>query len=116
MSSFRSASGGRWILATFIRKKRSARNLCAFTRRSEEHTSELQSPDHLVCRLLLEKKKPNRNSKTTHMPRKPPRPQPRATTVRTSQASSTTAEPHELHHTTCPQSPATVCRRLHASH
>src|SRR5258708_18401704 len=28
--------------------------------RSEEHTSELQSPDHLVCRLLLEKKK------TTH--------------------------------------------------
>src|SRR5258708_27369677 len=31
-------------------------------RRSEEHTSELQSPDHLVCRLLLEKKKkPNCN-------------------------------------------------------
>src|SRR5258708_16824653 len=29
--------------------------LCAA--RSEEHTSELQSPDHLVCRLLLEKKK-----------------------------------------------------------
>src|SRR5258708_17639683 len=28
-------------------------------RRSEEHTSELQSPDHLVCRLLLEKKKDN---------------------------------------------------------
>src|SRR5258708_16356902 len=31
--------------------------------RSEEHTSELQSPDHLVCRLLLEKKNkqiPNR--------------------------------------------------------
>src|SRR5258708_26248644 len=27
------------------------------TIRSEEHTSELQSPDHLVCRLLLEKKK-----------------------------------------------------------
>src|SRR5258708_19949367 len=26
--------------------------------RSEEHTSELQSPDHLVCRLLLEKKTP----------------------------------------------------------
>src|SRR5438876_8619492 len=31
------------------------------TSRSEEHTSELQSPVHLVCRLLLEKKK-----KTTH--------------------------------------------------
>src|SRR5207244_11957776 len=29
---------------------------CSATR-SEEHTSELQSPDHLVCRLLLEKKK-----------------------------------------------------------
>src|SRR5438552_12136543 len=28
--------------------------------RSEEHTSELQSPDHLVCRLLLEKKKKNK--------------------------------------------------------
>src|SRR5258708_9408461 len=28
--------------------------------RSEEHTSELQSPDHLVCRLLLEKKKRSR--------------------------------------------------------
>src|SRR5258708_18522659 len=29
--------------------------------RSEEHTSELQSPDHLVCRLLLEKKKKKSN-------------------------------------------------------
>src|SRR5258708_9407190 len=32
--------------------------ICHFEKRSEEHTSELQSPDHLVCRLLLEKKKP----------------------------------------------------------
>src|SRR5947208_10352159 len=31
--------------------------------RSEEHTSELQSPDHLVCRLLLEKKKKKRKLK-----------------------------------------------------
>src|SRR5690348_17572917 len=30
---------------------------CGTCRRSEEHTSELQSPVHLVCRLLLEKKK-----------------------------------------------------------
>src|SRR5258708_16054250 len=30
-------------------------------KRSEEHTSELQSPDHLVCRLLLEKKKKKKN-------------------------------------------------------
>src|SRR5258708_18853809 len=29
--------------------------------RSEEHTSELQSPDHLVCRLLLGKKKTHRD-------------------------------------------------------
>src|SRR5258708_24635986 len=34
------------------------------TVRSEEHTSELQSPDHLVCRLLLEKKKKNTKHKT----------------------------------------------------
>src|SRR5438552_854643 len=39
-----------------------AHGLCApsaskTSTRSEEHTSELQSPDHLVCRLLLEKKK-----------------------------------------------------------
>src|SRR5574338_342202 len=31
--------------------------LWQFSSRSEEHTSELQSPWHLVCRLLLEKKK-----------------------------------------------------------
>src|SRR5258708_8901670 len=35
--------------------------------RSEEHTSELQSPDHLVCRLLLEKKKKKKqNNKNGH--------------------------------------------------
>src|SRR5690348_17764445 len=33
--------------------------------RSEEHTSELQSPVHLVCRLLLEKKK-KKNNNATH--------------------------------------------------
>src|SRR5258708_31499732 len=33
------------------------RGLAVVHVRSEEHTSELQSPDHLVCRLLLEKKK-----------------------------------------------------------
>src|SRR5258708_27286501 len=32
-------------------------SLASFEVRSEEHTSELQSPDHLVCRLLLEKQK-----------------------------------------------------------
>src|SRR5258708_26649671 len=34
--------------------------------RSEEHTSELQSPDHLVCRLLLEKKNQSRALLTAH--------------------------------------------------
>src|SRR5690348_17885780 len=36
------------------------------SRRSEEHTSELQSPVHLVCRLLLEKKKKTRNTGARH--------------------------------------------------
>src|SRR5207253_10948291 len=36
--------------------------LVKLTLRSEEHTSELQSRGHLVCRLLLEKKKENRDS------------------------------------------------------
>src|SRR5947208_6666661 len=35
--------------------------------RSEEHTSELQSPDHLVCRLLLEKKKQHRHRTAGHV-------------------------------------------------
>src|SRR5258708_14084341 len=39
--------------------------------RSEEHTSELQSPDHLVCRLLLEKKKTH-----SYIPTRPPHPLP----------------------------------------
>src|SRR5258708_9990729 len=43
------------------RRPRSPRELTGYVSwergRSEEHTSELQSPDHLVCRLLLEKKK-----------------------------------------------------------
>src|SRR6266581_2436176 len=34
-------------------------DLIGAARRSEEHTSELQSPVHLVCRLLLEKKNDN---------------------------------------------------------
>src|SRR5258708_13477518 len=37
--------------------------VAALPLRSEEHTSELQSPDHLVCRLLLEKKN---NTQHTH--------------------------------------------------
>src|SRR6266581_6531890 len=49
------------------RAKTDLQSLDRFTRsqacRSEEHTSELQSPVHLVCRLLLEKKKHNPQSK-----------------------------------------------------
>src|SRR5947208_5263577 len=43
-------------------------NVSAPGLRSEEHTSELQSPDHLVCRLLLEKKKENRMRTRTGTP------------------------------------------------
>src|SRR5690348_18085556 len=46
------------------------------TGRSEEHTSELQSPVHLVCRLLLEKKKKN-NTYTYHTCRRPSFPFPK---------------------------------------
>src|SRR5258708_11546412 len=38
-------------------RERDADRASYVSKRSEEHTSELQSPDHLVCRLLLEKKK-----------------------------------------------------------
>src|SRR5438552_13125445 len=43
-------------LAERLDQRQDDRELAIF-HRSEEHTSELQSPDHLVCRLLLEKKK-----------------------------------------------------------
>src|SRR5947208_13548137 len=48
----RHALGGQRASATQVQREESS---CE--ERSEEHTSELQSPDHLVCRLLLEKKK-----------------------------------------------------------
>src|SRR5947208_6885549 len=48
------AAGAREVLI-FSRASNAASE--ALYERSEEHTSELQSPDHLVCRLLLEKKK-----------------------------------------------------------
>src|SRR5258708_22617189 len=51
----------RWRRANRVRACRSDRTAlnpsAVISPRSEEHTSELQSPDHLVCRLLLEKKK-----------------------------------------------------------
>src|SRR5438876_3872707 len=49
------------------RGRASPRNL-GLRFRSEEHTSELQSPVHLVCRLLLEKKKITSTLRTTARP------------------------------------------------
>src|SRR5690348_17902635 len=43
------------------RRRRPRHGVRRARRRSEEHTSELQSPVHLVCRLLLEKKKIKNN-------------------------------------------------------
>src|SRR5258708_30637599 len=45
------------ITTKHLREQAALRNGEIVSDRSEEHTSELQSPDHLVCRLLLEKKK-----------------------------------------------------------
>src|SRR5258708_25676769 len=45
--------------------------------RSEEHTSELQSPDHLVCRLLLEKKKIHPKTRPLPLPGRFDHPRPR---------------------------------------
>src|SRR5256885_4214269 len=41
-------------------------NVSTFEKRSEEHTSELQSPCNLVCRLLLEKKKKTNKNTSSH--------------------------------------------------
>src|SRR5437879_7013291 len=48
----------RWLSSTMADQRRHSSNvsLSAAPMRSEEHTSELQSPMYLVCRLLLEKK------------------------------------------------------------
>src|SRR5258708_24603616 len=50
---FRSLCRG--LVFARLRRRHAVRSMYAAAR-SEEHTSELQSPDHLVCRLLLEKK------------------------------------------------------------
>src|SRR5258708_10513598 len=63
--STQTASGFNFVISpsksTLISKSRlySTSPIRVVMQRSEEHTSELQSPDHLVCRLLLEKKKKN---------------------------------------------------------
>src|SRR5258708_31688434 len=50
---------------SIFRSKPCQNTLRKVNMRSEEHTSELQSPDHLVCRLLLEKKKKKKTQKST---------------------------------------------------
>src|SRR2546429_6981165 len=62
---------------TLFRSRTSRRPCCACTKRghgvlvyrSEEHTSELQSRLHLVCRLLLEKKKKEKIAQLQHISR-----------------------------------------------
>src|SRR5207302_10287029 len=54
---FRSKTGPRWRCSG---ASSTSRRSCSL-RRSEEHTSELQSRENLVCRLLLEKKKKIQN-------------------------------------------------------
>src|SRR5690348_18105257 len=53
----RDRAGRRQRAAVRRRGQRGGGGVRGRERRSEEHTSELQSPVHLVCRLLLEKKK-----------------------------------------------------------
>src|SRR2546426_7554124 len=51
------SAGGRWARLVGGPSRGPVRQQPGRHRRSEEHTSELQSPCNLVCRLLLEKKK-----------------------------------------------------------
>src|SRR3989454_5593574 len=60
---------GKRVLLLFYEpstRTRSSFEIAAKSLRSEEHTSELQSPCNLVCRLLLEKKKTNPRSCHTY--------------------------------------------------
>src|SRR5438552_8421146 len=61
---FRSSTQIASALASVVELRRGPEDqaLAEARERSEEHTSELQSPDHLVCRLLLEKKKAPKRS------------------------------------------------------
>src|SRR5215210_9104888 len=62
---FRSRVG--WFKSPPVRMRASFSPINA---RSEEHTSELQSPMYLVCRLLLEKKKENKDGVDLHKKKK----------------------------------------------
>src|SRR5688572_31128376 len=55
-----------WTIVNSYRRHSSAPLYSGIFRRSEEHTSELQSQSNLVCRLLLEKKKKKRTKHNIH--------------------------------------------------
>src|SRR2546427_6379987 len=68
ISNWCTAATGSWTICPARslwarRSKRSATWCVRWRRRSEEHTSELQSQSNLVCRLLLEKKKKKKNKR-----------------------------------------------------
>src|ERR1041385_9315796 len=56
------------LLAIRVRRPEHPGRAARHRHRSEEHTSELQSRLHLVCRLLLEKKKSTHTVEKTHVP------------------------------------------------
>src|SRR2546422_6809842 len=64
----RGSSAGTKVAGTRVENRRRRDAQSAHRARSEEHTSELQSRLHLVCRLLLEKKK--KNTELSKVPRK----------------------------------------------
>src|SRR5437762_9432063 len=56
-TTWRISNSERWLLIGTLRTSSAILSEIGNCPRSEEHTSELQSPMYLVCRLLLEKKK-----------------------------------------------------------
>src|SRR2546422_3709261 len=65
VGNFRKILQGLAFVDLLVGASHQERQICDFVYRSEEHTSELQSRLHLVCRLLLEKKKKTKRN-TTH--------------------------------------------------
>src|SRR5215510_4110888 len=63
LAVFTEAASGAYIVTPVLAAMAGAKHVFA---RSEEHTSELQSRGHLVCRLLLEKKKTKTNTHNSH--------------------------------------------------
>src|SRR2546430_6482609 len=68
-SSFPTGSTGGSLSRASVIRRRDCSSSGSHPRRSEEHTSELQSQSNLVCRLLLEKKKYTIEKFTAHFER-----------------------------------------------